>query len=102
MPVDRCLLALCLSLICWSAAALADEVAIRKNLAARLPQLPDADEITQTSIKGIWEVRMGNEILYTDEQANFVIEGNIIDLQKQLNITQDRIAKLTAFDFTKN
>lgn len=99
MPFNR--RSLLLSLICWSSLVIADESAIRKNLAAQLPQLPPADEITQTPLKGIWEVRMGNEILYTDEQANFVIEGNIIDLKKQLNMTQDRIAKLTAFDFAK-
>jgi len=101
MPLNRLVPVFCLGFICWSFPAVADEATIRKNLAAQLPQLAPPDEITQSPLKGIWEVRMGNEILYTDEQANFVIEGNIIDLKKQLNITQDRIAKRTAFDFAK-
>jgi len=79
----------------------ADEATIRKNLAARLPSLAHIDEVAKTPINGLWEVRMGVEILYSDDQGSFVIEGNIIDLQKQLNITQDRVAKLTAFDFAK-
>jgi len=92
--------ALGLSAICL-ANAFADEATIRKNLAARLPQLPAADEISKTPLPGIWEVRMGSEILYTDDTAGFVIEGNIIDLQKQQNITQDRIASLTAFNYSE-
>lgn len=81
--------------------AFADEAAIRKNLATRLPSLAPIDQVTKTPVNGLWEVRMGNEIIYSDDQGSFVIEGNIIDLQKQLNITQDRVAKLTAFDFAK-
>lgn len=101
MPISRRIATLVLGTICWSSLSLADEAAIRKNLAAQLPQLPAVDEVTQTPLPGIWEVRMGSEILYTDAQANFVIEGNIIDLKQQLNLTQDRIARLTAFDFAK-
>ena len=100
MPLRRHLFALVLGGLCCSSSH-ADELAIRKNLAARLPDLGPIDEVTKTPLPGIWEIRMGNEILYSDEHAAFVIEGNIVDLQKQLNITQHRIAQLTAFDFTK-
>ncbi|RYY75412.1 MAG: DsbC family protein [Gammaproteobacteria bacterium] len=86
---------------CLVANAFADEAAIRKNLAARLPSLAPIDEVTKTPVNGLWEVRMGTEVIYSDDQGSFVVEGNIIDLQKQLNLTQDRIAKLTAFDFAK-
>ena len=84
-----------------AASAFADEATIRKNLAIRLPSLAPIDEVTKTPVNGLWEVRMGHEIIYSDEQGGFVFEGNLIDLQKQLNITQDRVAKLTAFDFAK-
>ncbi len=101
MSIRRFIPALYIAAVFCSTTALADEAAIRKNLAARLPNLPPIDQVVQTPLKGIWEVRIGTEILYSDDQGDFVIEGNIIDLQKQLNITQDRIAKLTAFDFAK-
>jgi thiol:disulfide interchange protein DsbC len=101
MPIRRRISALFLGAICWSSLGFANEAVIRKNIAAQLPQLPPIDEVTLTPLPGIWEVRMGSEIFYTDAQANFVIEGNIIDLKKQLNLTEDRIAKLTAFDFAK-
>lgn len=79
----------------------ADEATIKKNLAARLPNLPQIDEITKAPVAGLWEVRMGSEVIYSDEQGSFLIEGQIIDTQKHLNITEARVAKLTAIDFAK-
>lgn len=81
--------------------AWASEAVIRKNLAERLPNLPRIDEVTKTAMPGVWEVRVGNELLYTDEQANFIMEGEIIDARTRTNLTQARIDKLTAFDFAK-
>lgn len=97
----RSLLALGLLVLTTLQASLASEAVIRKNLPERLPQLPRIDEITKTAIPGLWEVRMGNELLYTDDQANFIIEGEIIDARTRSNLTQARIDKLTAFDFAK-
>lgn len=93
---------LCLSLIfsVWANGVSAVEAAIRKNLTTRLPSLAPIDEISKTPLANLWEVRMGSEIIYTDAQGLFVIEGQIVDLQKQINITQSRIAALTAFDFS--
>jgi len=79
--------------------AAADEATIRKNLAQRLPDFPKIDEISKTSIPGVWEVRIGNELLYTDEDGNHVIEGSIIDTRTRTNLTQERITKLTAITF---
>jgi thiol:disulfide interchange protein DsbC len=41
--------------------------AIRKNLPERLPNLPKIDEVSKTPVPGIWEVRLGSEVVYTDE-----------------------------------
>jgi thiol:disulfide interchange protein DsbC len=81
------------------AAAWADEVAIRKNLAERLPNFPPIDEVSKTPIPGIFELRLGNDILYTDEQGNHVFQGNLIDTKTRSNLTEARIAKLTQIDF---
>lgn len=101
MSIRHLLFAIGLSVLCVSANTAADESAIRKNLASQLPDLPPIDEVTPTPVKGLWEVRMGSEVIYSDEQGSFLFEGHIIDLRKQKNITQERIAKLTAFDFAK-
>ena len=59
--------------------AAAQEAAIRKALTERLPNLPKIDEITRSPIPGLYEVRMGTEILYSDEQGNFLVSGELID-----------------------
>src|SRR5450755_866713 len=80
-------------------AALADEAAIRKNLSERIPQFPKIDEITKTAIPGIYEFRVGSELYYTDEQGNYLIAGQLVDTRTRVNLTEERIAKLTAVDF---
>ncbi|MFM7533510.1 MAG: disulfide isomerase DsbC N-terminal domain-containing protein, partial [Rubrivivax sp.] len=81
--------------------AFAQEAAIRKNLPERLPNLPKIDEVTKTPIPGLWEVRIGSEIFYTDEQGQFLVQGEMIDLRARANLTRQRLDKLAAFDFDK-
>jgi thiol:disulfide interchange protein DsbC len=102
----RYALALCAStLLCASGAfAAADssvEATIRSTLEKRLPNLPHIDEITRTPVAGLWEVRLGSQVIYSDAQGTFVIEGEIIDTTRHTNITQIRIDKLTAVVFSK-
>ncbi|HEY8709273.1 MAG TPA: DsbC family protein [Burkholderiaceae bacterium] len=85
--------------VTFAHAAIAQEAVIRKNLAARLPDFPKIDEITKTAIPGLYELRIGTEILYTDERGDHVIEGSIIDTKTRSNLTQARIDKITAIDF---
>jgi thiol:disulfide interchange protein DsbC len=95
---SRLLAALALA-ACLVPAAFADEAAIRKNIAERLPDWPKLDEVTKTAIPGLYEVRIGSEIRYTDEQGTYLIEGNLIDLRTKANLTEQRIDVLTAIDF---
>jgi thiol:disulfide interchange protein DsbC len=79
----------------------ANEAAIRRNLASRLPNLPRIDSVMPSPVKGLWEIRLGAELIYSDEQGSFVIEGQIIDTQRHVNVTERRIQELTAVDFHK-
>ncbi len=81
--------------------AVADETAIRKSIAERLPDFPKIDEVSKTPIPGIYELRIGTEVLYTDEQGNHLIEGSLIDTKTRANLTEARVSKLTAIDFSK-
>jgi thiol:disulfide interchange protein DsbC len=79
--------------------AFADEAAIRKNLAERLPNFPKIDEVSKTAIAGLYEVRMGTEILYADENGNHLFQGALIETKTRTDLTQARIDKLTMIDF---
>ena len=79
--------------------AFADEAAIRKNISERVPDFPKIDEITKAAVPGLYEIRVGTDILYTDENGNYLIEGQLIETKTRANLTEQRIAKLTAIDF---
>ncbi len=80
-------------------AAWADEAAIRKNLPERLPNFPKIDEVIKTPIPGLFEVRLGTDLIYSDETGNHIIQGSIIDTRTRADLTQARIDKLTQIDF---
>ena len=94
-------LAVSLAVALFAQGALAQEAVIRKNIAERLPDFPRIDEVTKTPIPGIYELRIGTEVLYTDEQGNHLIEGSLIDTKTRANLTEARVSKLTAIDFSK-
>ena len=79
--------------------ASAQESAIRKNLAERIPQLEKIDEVRPTPMAGLYEVRVGTDVFYSDAKGNFLIQGELIDTKARRNLTEDRIAKLSAIDF---
>ncbi len=77
----------------------AGEAEIRKNLGERLKDLGKIDEVSKTPMAGLYEVRVGTEVYYTDEAGNFFIEGQLLDTRTRTNLTEERVAKLTAIDF---
>jgi thiol:disulfide interchange protein DsbC len=80
--------------------ALAQEAAIRKNLAERIPQLQKIDEVSKSAMPGPFEIRVnGTEIYYTDGEGNFLLQGNLIDTRQRRNLTEERVDKLTAISF---
>lgn len=97
-PHFRLLPLLCAALLAGQA-AWAQEAVIRKNIAERLPNLPKIDEVSKTPIPGIYELRIGQDIVYADEQGNHLIQGNLIDTRTRTDLTEARINKLTAIDF---
>ena len=93
------LAALTLLALAAPAAAHAQEAAIRKNLAERIPQLAKIDEITRTPMAGLYEVRVGTDLYYTDAQGHFLIQGSLYDTRQRRNLTEERMDKLLSIDF---
>jgi thiol:disulfide interchange protein DsbC len=78
--------------------AFAQEAVIRKNIAERLPDFPKIDEVSKTAIPGIYELRIGTDVLYSDEQGQYLFEGQLIETKTRANLTQARVDKLTQID----
>lgn len=80
--------------------AMAQEAAIRKNISTRFPNFPAINEVKKTSVKGLYEVRAGTEIYYSDSSADYFFRGEMLDTKTGVNITRERIEKLTAIQFS--
>ena len=66
------------------------EAALRKNLPQRLPNLGAVDEVTRTPIPGLYEVRVGTDLFYSDGDGNFIINGEMMDTRARRNLTEER------------
>ena len=101
-PVRPLFAALAALMFGLALSATAGEAEIRKNLAARIPQFAKIDEVTKAPIPGLYEVRVnGFEIFYTDEQGNYLLQGNLIDVKERKNLTEERVEKLSQVAFDK-
>ena len=87
------------ALTLFAGTARADEAEIRKTLAERFQNLPKIDEVRPTPMAGIWEVRIGTEIMSSDARGTYLLQGAMIDTATRRDLTQERIDKLTAIDF---
>ncbi|MDO5103713.1 MAG: DsbC family protein [Lautropia sp.] len=81
------------------------EEAIREGVKSLLPAGADikVEEIRATPIKGLYEVRVAQHLLYVDERGEFaLLEANLVDLKNKRNLTQERQDELLRVDFKKD
>ena len=76
------------------------DATIRKVLAERFTDLPKIDEITKAPMPGLYEVRVGTDLFYTDAEGSYlIIGGQLLETKTRRNVTEERQKKLTAIDF---
>ncbi len=85
-------------------AAQADPSAnIRKVVETWLQGRHKIDDVTQTPLKNMYEVRIGTDLMYVDSKAEYAfIEGQMIDLKSNKNLTQARVDDLSKLDFKRD
>ena len=96
-PARRWLAALALALLPLLASA--QDATIRKALMDRVPGLTQIDEISKTPMPGLYEVRIGSNVLYSDARGDYLIDGSLLDTRNRRDLTQERIDQLTAINF---
>lgn len=82
-----------------AAQPLPPDAAIRRGLAANMAELPKIDEISPTPMAGLFEVRIGSDVFYTDAQGSYAFRGEILDLKARRNLTEERLDRLSAIAF---
>lgn len=90
----------CLGLLfcCFAFSASADEGSVKKALQEKFPKAR-VESITKTPYLGLYEIVMEGSFFYTDEKANYLFDGNIIDAKTLQNLTDERIRKLFSIKF---
>ncbi|MBL8447197.1 MAG: DsbC family protein [Zoogloeaceae bacterium] len=98
MPRSRRLICT-LMLTALAATAHADEASVRKGMDGFIGS-PAVESLTKTPYGGLWEVVLkSGEIVYTDDQVSFIIDGSVIDAKSRRNMTQMRQNQLSTIDF---
>jgi thiol:disulfide interchange protein DsbC len=91
-----------LALLLAAAGAAADEAKIRRVVEAALGGVR-IEGIQPAPLPGFFEVRFttreGPQIVYTDPEASFILEGSLYDTRNKRNLTEDRLRKLSAISF---
>jgi thiol:disulfide interchange protein DsbC len=80
-----------------AAQALANEAGVKQAIQTRFGV--KVDEVSKTPYPGLYEVRVGQEIVYTDERVSYLLVGNLVDGKTRENVTEARREKLSAIRF---
>lgn len=75
--------------------------AIKSSLQKYSQLIGPVDQVNKTPMPGLYEVVTGDHIFYTDKAAQYIIDGNILDLKNRSNLTEARSRVLFAVDFDK-
>lgn len=67
---------------------------VRSELQKKLGTNTKIKSVSASPIPGIYEVLIGNEVVYTDANSKYLIQGEVIELATGKNITEQRQADL--------
>jgi thiol:disulfide interchange protein DsbC len=94
----KLLLLLLTALACSTAHA--SEAKVRELLQKNFPQSAGKiEKVSKTGFLGLYEIVTRDQLFYTDEKAQYLINGNIYELKSMRNLTEERARQLFAVDF---
>ncbi len=77
----------------------AQEAKIRKALQNKLGNDAQIESVTKTPYSGLYELKVGNEIIYSDAEGRYVFIGRVIDADSSKDLTQARVDDLNRVKF---
>ena len=87
-----------LFVLLYAAAAHADEATVKRTVEARFGGVK-VENIVKSPYFGLYEVLVGDEIIYTDEKVTYIFNGSVIDAKTRRNLTEERLRKLSLIKF---
>lgn len=89
-------------LLCFAFTAVhAGEAEIRQSLQSKFPNIGKLEHVVKTPYSGLYEVVVGEQLLYTDEQGLYLFDGNIIEVRSRTDLSEQRRHQLFAIEFDK-
>ena len=76
------------------------EAAVKKLIEPRLGDNITVDSVVKTPYAGLFEVRAGNDIIYTDEKAKYLFVGRVLDTKTYQDYTKDRVEEINKIKFS--
>jgi thiol:disulfide interchange protein DsbC len=73
---------------------------IRKAVEPRLGEGVKIDSVKATPYAGLYEIRVGDEIRYTDKTGSYLIVGHVFNLKTSEDLTQARIDDINKIKFS--
>ncbi len=74
---------------------------IKRMVTANLGAGTKVDSVSKTPYGGLYEVRMGPEIIYTDAKAEYLFVGSVLDGKAAVNFTKQRVEQITKVNFNE-
>lgn len=68
----------------------ATEKKIKEDIQKQLGSRAKVDAVRATPLSGVYEISIGNDVVYTDTNARYLIQGEIVDLKTGINLTEQR------------
>ena len=77
----------------FSANALADSKAVEAALKSELPSIKP-DSITESPVKGLYEVIVGARLFYVSEDGKYLLHGSIMNLKTREDLSDQRLGSV--------
>ncbi len=78
--------------------AMADEASVKKAFVEKFPSAT-VTSVTKIPFKGLYEVYVEDQIVYTDDNVSYLLVGSLINATTKQNLTSVRMQKLSAVPF---
>ncbi|WP_416190021.1 DsbC family protein [Neisseria sp. CCUG17229] len=88
-----------------AAAPKAADKSVAESLKTKLEKVYEAQDLKvmsvgETPMQGVYEVVVsGNQIIYTDSKGDYMLVGDLIDVNSRASLTDERAAELNKIDF---
>ena len=92
-----------LSMVFFADAARAEspqEANLRKLIAPRLGEGATIESVHKTPYMGLYELQVGSELIYSDEEGKYLFVGRILDTKTMKDFTKARLDDITRVKFS--